>query len=128
MNTQKIIDYWLKSAEKDLEVAASLFNSKHYLYSLFFDQLVAEKALKALVVKTTGKHARRTHQLLELAKVAKIPLKDSEVDFLDRLTSFNLEARYPDFKLSAYKKATPLLAKAYLTKTKQLFLWLKNQI
>lgn len=128
MDTQKVINYWIQSAEKDLKVAESLFHSKHYLYSLFFDQLVIEKALKALVVKVTKKHARRTHQLLELAERAKLSLKDLEIDFLDRLTSFNLEARYPDFKLSAYKKATPLLAKEYLIKTKQLFLWLKNQI
>lgn len=128
MNLIKIINYWIKSAAKDWEVAKSLYRQKHYLHSLFFSQLVIEKILKALVVKVTKTHAPYTHNLVELAKRSKLSLVSHQLDFLDQLTNFNLEARYPDFKLRAYKKATPKLTKQYLSNTKKMFLWLKNQL
>lgn len=128
MDTKNIIGYWVNSAQKDWQVAQSLFNTKYYLYSLFFCHLAMEKILKALVVKETRKHAPHTHNLIELAQKAKLLMKQSQLDFLDSLTDFNLEARYPDFKLAAYKKATPSLTKKYLTQTKELYLWLKKEI
>lgn len=128
MNTEKIINYWIKSAQKDWQVAQSLFITKYYLYSLFFCHLVIEKILKALVVKKTQKHAPQTHNLVELTKKAGLLLEQSQLDFLDSLTDFNIEARYPDFKLAAYRRASQSLAKKYLTQTKELYLWLKKEI
>lgn len=128
MDTQKIIDYWFKSANKDFQVAQSLFNSKYYLYSLFFCHLTIEKILKALAVKRTKQHAPYTHNLVELAQKANLSLEQIDFDLLDKLTDFNLEARYPDFKLEAYQKATKNLAGEYLQKTKELYLWLKKMI
>lgn len=128
MDIKKIVDYWAKGSARDLEVAKSLLKMKHYLYCLFFTQLVIEKVLKALVVQMTAKHAPRSHNLVELAKLAGLNFTAEEIDFLDRLTDFNLEARYPDFKLSAYKKATPILTKKYFQRANELRLCLINEL
>jgi HEPN domain-containing protein len=42
---EKAIDYWLNSAEYDIDVARSLFQKKKYHYSLFFGHLALEKIL-----------------------------------------------------------------------------------
>lgn len=128
MDIEKIINYWLKSAENDFEVAKSLFKNNYYLYSLFFCHLTIEKILKALVVKTTVKHAPYTHNLSELAEKSGMELNKDKLDFLDSLTNFNLEARYPDFKFEAYKKVDKNLAENYLNITQEIYLWIKKMI
>jgi len=49
----KTIKYWLDSAQYDLDTGKSLLQAKRFPYALFFAHLALEKALKALVVKTT---------------------------------------------------------------------------
>jgi len=47
----KHIDYWLNSADHDLEVAETLFQNEKYDWCLFIAHLVLEKTLKAFYVK-----------------------------------------------------------------------------
>ena len=44
--------------------------------------------------------------LFRLAVFAEILLTPEKRRFLDAVTDFNIEARYPDIKLSFYRKAT----------------------
>ena len=82
INTEKLIDYWRKSAEKDHETAEYLLEGKKYSACLFFCHLMIEKILKALVVKETKTHSPYTHKLVDLAKLAKIKLNKRQINNL----------------------------------------------
>lgn len=62
-----IIKYWLELAENDLKVMKSLFDLKHYPYSLFVGHLAIEKILKAYYVFQKNKHPPFIHDLTRLA-------------------------------------------------------------
>ena len=75
INVRKQIDYWLSTAEQDLESARRLLKSGEDLHwCLFFCHLTIEKHLKALAVKHTKDLAPRTHDLEKLAARSDLPL------------------------------------------------------
>lgn len=113
---KKIINYWKKTAECDHRVMNSLFKSKEYYGCLFFGHIVLEKILKALAVKKTKQQAPYTHDLVMLEEIAKIELSKEEVKLLKEVNAFNLNARYPDYKLKFYKLCTKEFTKDYLNK------------
>ncbi|WP_150112227.1 HEPN domain-containing protein [Desulfonatronovibrio hydrogenovorans] len=56
MNINDQLNYWLESAEHDLDTADSLFYSEKYDWCLFMGHLVLEKALKAVYVLEHNAH------------------------------------------------------------------------
>lgn len=83
--------------------------------------------LKSLVVKVKKESPVPTHDLVKLAHEAKIDLTESQKEELKEITSFNIEARYDDIKLSFYKKATKEYAEKWSQKVKEYYQWLKKQ-
>lgn len=83
-----------------------MFEKGHYHYSLFFWQLVLEKLLKAIIISRTENYPIPVHDLVKLAKNAQLPLTDKQTKELQEITTFNLEARYDDYKHAFYQKAT----------------------
>jgi len=126
MTEQGLIEFWRKSAENDLKVAEDNLKLGHYHWSLFFFQLVLEKLLKSLVVKKTGRNVSPTHDLVKLTKEAKIELTSEQAQDFKEITSYNIEARYDDIKLSFYKKATKEYALKWVKKCRECYLWLKK--
>lgn len=49
---------------------------------------------------------------------------DEQQDTLDIITTFNISARYPDYKQSFYKKCTYEFTRATTEKIKEMRLWL----
>ena len=68
--------------------------------------LVLKKILKGLVVYETKVHAPYTHNLIRLVKISGIKLSEKEMDLLRIVNEFNIEARYPEYKLKFYKLCT----------------------
>jgi len=126
MDTHRIIRSWRESADKDWEVAQSLFKLKHYAYSLFFCHLVVEKLLKALVVQKTNEHPPTIHNLTKLARLAGLKPTAEQRENLKIITGFNIKARYDDVKQSFYKQATRDFAGDYMKVTKEISSWLKE--
>lgn len=122
------IDYWIKSAEDDWEVANHLFEKGDYSYSLFFGHLAIEKILKALYVSVHGGVPPFTHRLVDLAERASLSLTDDRLDLLETITDFNMEARYPDEKFSFKKRCTKEFTEDYLAKIEEMKRWLLKQI
>jgi len=104
VSKKQIINSLLLKAKKDVKTAKDLFRLKHYDWSLFVWHLAIEKILKAKIVSLNQKIIY-THDLVRLAKLAKIPLDQELIFQLNEITTFNIEARYDDYKLSFYKKA-----------------------
>jgi HEPN domain-containing protein len=103
MNIEEQINYWITTAEYDLPVAEHLFESGYYVWCLFIGHLVLEKILKAHYVKDTGDTPPKIHDLVKLAERTKLNLKRDQIEFLVKANNYNLESRYPDFKLAAFK-------------------------
>jgi HEPN domain-containing protein len=84
---EEMINYWIKSPEKDKEVLEILYKRKKYSHALFFGHLILEKILKAHVVKQTKKRAPYIHDLVRLCDIAKVDVMEKERDLL-----FNVNA------------------------------------
>ena len=129
MNIKEHIEYWLQSAEHDLDTAESLFQSKKYDWCLFLGHLVLEKTFKAIFVKNNNNEMPpKTHNLVRLAKVSEVTLSEESEVFLDEVNDFNLESRYPDHKLEFYKRCTKEYTDKYFKRIKEFYKWLKSQL
>lgn len=120
MEKNQIIDNLIKKAEEDIKTATDLFQLKHYDWSLFIWHLALEKRLKALLL-VQNQTIIYTHDLSRLAKKAKMNLTAEEIKQLNEITTFNIEARYDDYKLSFYKKATKEYVEKWLKISESLF-------
>ena len=120
--------YWIESSEDDWKVANHLFEKGDYSYSLFFGHLTIEKMLKALYVDRREKNPPYTHSLIYLAEQVSLNLSDEQLEMLETITDFHIEARYPDEKFSFRKKCTRNFTERYFVKIKELREWLLHQI
>ncbi|MHB1393694.1 MAG: HEPN domain-containing protein [Clostridia bacterium] len=128
MNKQGFISYWLETANQDFNTMLHLYDSKDYHWSLFMGHLVVEKLLKALYIKNVDANVPRIHDLLRLSEKAGIDTNDKQKDILDRITTFNISARYPDYKQSFYEKCTQSFALENIDRIKEVRTWLLSLI
>lgn len=128
VNTQRVIRALLHSAQRDWEVAESLFKHKHYAHALFLCHLVIEKVLKALVLKRTKEIAPQIHDLRRLAEKAGLNFTEEQGKAFDIITTFNIRARYDDAKNSFYQKATSAYATQYLIVSEEIYRWLQKEL
>jgi len=84
-----------------------LVATKDNHWALFIGHLVIEKLLKAHFIKAQAKHPILTHDLLRLAKVAGLSVSSQEEEWLDEITTFNINARYDNIKQDFYRRCTP---------------------
>ena len=80
--------------------------SKTILMLFFFGHLTLEKILKAYYVKVSSENQPLTHRLIYLSEKSGLELTEEQIELLEIVTDFNLEARYPDEKFTFYKKCT----------------------
>ena len=50
------------------------------------------------------------------------------VDIFDRITAFNISARYPDYEMSFYEKCTPEFTQQNMEIIEEVKQWLVQQI
>ena len=82
--------------------------------------------MKALYVKNLRKHPVFSHDLLRLADEMALPPNYDE--WLDKITTFNLNARYDDYKQSFRKICTEDFFNEWNNKIEILKKWLINQL
>ncbi len=111
-----------------MQVADHLYEKNDYSYALFFGHLAIEKILKALYVARKNEQAPPIHNLVRLAEVAGLALDSPQKESLIRITTFNLEARYPDESRNFRKKCTEEFTRLELARVKEVFQWLNNMI
>jgi len=125
MNTEEHINHWLNSAKNDLESANVLFHSKKYDWCLVIGHLVLEKAIKAVfVLNNQNKIPPKVHNLVKLAEISNLDLSSEQEVFLGEVNSFNIEARYPQYKQEFYKLCTKEFASGYFFKIKEYYKWI----
>lgn len=95
---------------------------------MFLGHLSVEKLLKALYVKKYDETPPYKHDLVILATKCDIELDERQMINLRIISTFNLEARYPDFKQSFYKKCTPEFVGAEMQRIEETLSWIKSII
>ena len=128
MDKKKAVSFWLESAEDDWRVSNNLFEGGDYSYSVFFGHLTIEKILKAIYANKTGEIPPYTHRLVYLSEKTSLKLTDEQLELLETITDFNMEARYPDERFSFKKKCTKRFTEIYLSKIKEMKEWLSQKI
>lgn len=128
IDIDKIVKHWIETSDDDFETMLILFNSKSYEWSLFLGHISTEKLLKALYVKKLKRHAPFTHNLYRLGELTGLEMTDEYADWLDEITSFNLNARYDDYKKEFYKLCTPDYTKSWIEKIKTIRTWIKKML
>jgi HEPN domain-containing protein len=82
--------------------------------------------LKSIYVNRKDEDVPRTHNLPRIAKAANLTIPEETLANLIRITAFNLEARYPDYKKQFRAKCTKQFTTQELDKIHEVFKWLKS--
>lgn len=128
MTKKEIISYWILSSEKDFITAKHLFSSGDYHWSLFIAHLAVEKLLKAFFLTQKDSPVPYIHDLLRLAEKSGLELDEDKKDFLDTLTSFNIRARYDDYKMEFCKLCTKEFTEKHIKMIEDFIEWIKKFI
>jgi HEPN domain-containing protein len=126
LNSDEVSRYWRDEAEEALTVLDHLFEKGDYSYALFFGHLAIEKLLKAAYVLHKKEHAPPIHSLSRLARMGGISLSPERREQLVLITSFNIEARYPDLKRSFRNKCTREFAAQQIEGIQDVMKWLRQ--
>ena len=128
MTNNEKFEYWLDTAQYDLETAEAMLDSKRWLYVVFMCQQAIEKLVKGLYVLYIDDNVPRTHNITVLIEKMEhlLPKKMTEenYDLIEELTIYYIKGRYTDYKrkLSASLKESD--AGAIYKKAKVMFEWL----
>jgi len=122
------VEYWIKSSEDDLDTAFKLMEGEKYHHALFFLHLALEKMLKAIVVKKTVEAAPPIHDLVRLSEKSSLRISQERIEEFAEISTFNIAARYDDYKLQFYKKSTREYAMKWMSIGKKIIVELKKEI
>lgn len=128
MDVEKVVKHWIDTSDEDFETMLSLYNAKSFSRSLFLGHISIEKLLKAYYVNKNKTHAPFTHNLYRLAELNEIEMSDEQSDWLDKITSFNLNARYDDYKREFYAMCTEEFSTHWIEIIKTIRLWIKQML
>ena len=122
------VEYWIELCDDDLKTARVLFDAKQYLWMGFVCHLIAEKALKAVIVSKTNEIPPKIHKLSKLAEICGIydDLSEDHRDLLEKLTPLQIEGRYPEHKERINARLTPLFCKQLIEATEEFLCWIKQ--
>ncbi|QTA78548.1 HEPN domain-containing protein [Desulfonema limicola] len=127
MTKEEHIIYWLDSSQHDIESAEIIFNSGRYDWCLFVGHLALEKILKAVFVNRNDNNIPpKIHNLVRLAELSQIELDDEQKFLLDKINDFNIQTRYPDYRLEFYKRCNAEYAEVHFTRIKDFYTCFKS--
>ena len=104
-----------------------LFESKDFEWALFMGHLYIEKLLKACFVSKKNEIPPFINNLLRLAELSEIELSDEKNLFFATVTTFNINARYDDYKENFRKLCNEEFTGFWLNKIKDNRQWIKSK-
>ena len=128
MNREDILHYWIECSDNDFKAMIHLFEKGDYSWSLFIGHLVLEKLLKAWYVQKVDITPPFIHDLVRLAEKAGILLTEEQKDILDTISTFNLQTRYDDYKMSFQRKCSRAFTEKWIDEIKEFREWIKNKL
>jgi len=127
-NIEKTYNHWIETSEKDFGTMINLYKSGDFTWSLFIGHLVIEKLLKAYFILNHKDHPPLTHDLSRLAELSKLEVTTEKSDWLDTITTFNINARYDSYKDAFYKKCTKEFTDEWIERITTLRSWIKEKL
>ncbi len=129
MATNKVT-YWLDIADYDLDTAEAMYQTGRWLYVAFMCHQVIEKTIKAYWCATQTTDPPYTHNHMRLADGCGLyeMMNDEQRDFLDTITNYNIEARYPEDKAELAKTLTIEFCRKMIDDTRKIQLWIKEKL
>ena len=128
LDIDKIVKHWIETSDNDFEAMLTLYQSRIYHWALFMGHISIEKLLKAYFVKKNLEHAPFTHNLYRLAELSGLEISEEYTEWLFKITTFNLNARYDDYKKEFYVMCTVDFTKNWIEKIKILQQWIKQML
>lgn len=106
-----------------------LYQNRKNTWCLFIGHLVIEKLLKGLYAKSNFENPipPKTHNLILLAKKSNLNIPKEIREKIQVINTFNISARYDDYKKSFDKKCTDEYTKLQIQSIKEVREWLKKQ-
>jgi hypothetical protein len=68
------------------------------------------------------------HDLVRLAEKPGISLTEAQSDVLDTVSTFNLQARYDDYKMAFHGKCSQTFTEKWIDEIKGFREWIKNKL
>ncbi|MEI8087690.1 MAG: HEPN domain-containing protein [Paludibacter sp.] len=127
-NTENIIKFWMESSDQNHLTMQHLMLTKDYNWALFLGHLVIEKLLKAHYVKKHQKHPLFIHDLLRLSNKIELELTEEQEEWLDEISTFNLNTRYDNYKQEFRTRCTLEYTTFWINKIETLRIWLISQL
>ena len=121
MDVEDLVRRWREDALEDMDLARDILKRGKHRHAMFFAHLALEKALKALVMRVTKKHAPRIHNLPELASRTSISFDEEQMKLLSAMNFYQLAGRYLDTRDG---QVDPERATQNFRKSKRMFEWL----
>src|ERR1017187_6013149 len=128
INPERLISFWVAASDDDYETMIAMYDTKRYSWALFLGHLMIEKLLKAYHIKVNGTQPPYIHNLLRLAQGCKISMNDEQEFFFANVTSFNINTRYDDYKMTFQKKCTKEYTDEWIEKININRQWIKELI
>lgn len=126
LDIEKNKNHWIATSNDDFKTMNELFEFRSYHWALFLGHISVEKLLKALYVKLNQKHAPTIHNLYRLAELCETDLTDEYSDWLDTITSFNINARYDDYKREFYNLCTREYTALWIDRIREIRKWIEQ--
>lgn len=140
MDSREKYEYWLESAQYDLETAKVMMSGRRYVYVVFMCQQSIEKLAKGLYVLFTNNEPPMIHNIWNIFKQLKkesdilrtIPKDKFEIkldnykNFFAELLSYYISGRYPTYKEKISNAIDSNGAKRVLNTTVEVFQWIES--
>ncbi len=129
MKKEELINFWFESAENDLDTMRLLYKNKKNTWSLFIGHLVVEKLLKGLIIRNNSDVliVPKIHNLILLSQKAKLVVPNKIKEKIQVINTFNISARYDDYKKTFEEKCTDSYTKNQINNIEEVVKWLKEQ-
>lgn len=120
MDQKTAAKHWFDGADDAWKTALILAKSDRRHHALFFLHLTIEKILKGLYLLKFDEPAPFEHNLKKLAFKIGGLVNEEELKELSEISSFNISARYDEYKLHLYEIATEEFTKLWFKKGETL--------
>lgn len=130
MNSIDLMNYWIESSDRDYESMKKNYEAKQYTWALFIGHLTLEKLLKAIYAKVNegSPYPPKIHNLNILAERCNIELDERKSKILMTCNSFNISARYEDYKNEFYERCTEEYTSEQIKNIEEVRTWLKKML
>jgi HEPN domain-containing protein len=127
MTREEKVKYWHDIANYDLGTAEAMHQTGRWLYVAFMCHQVIEKTLKAHWCATRDDEPPNHKRLADGCGLYQ-QMSTEQREFIETITNYNIEARYPEDKDALARTLTPQACRQIIDETKQLQQWIEGHL